>query len=109
MGDAGSTAFVNYSRLFNLLDLDNDKTITIDEWAITLRRHVGIQQGEASDEELEHAFRLIDIDEDGRITLREFAAYSRGASVSTAARGKADNTKKKKKVGRRWHPHTPAS
>lgn len=45
-GKAGSTAFVNYSRLFNLLDLDHDKTITIDEWAIVLRRHVGLKQSE---------------------------------------------------------------
>ena len=37
------------------------------------------------------------MDGDGRITLREFASYTRGASVSTSARGKAEATKKKKK------------
>ena len=50
-----------------------------------------------SDDELEHAYHVIDMDGDGRITLREFASYTRGASVSTSARGKAEATKKKKK------------
>ena len=40
-GGGVNPAKVSYSQMFNMLDLDHNKNITRDEFAIVLRRHIG--------------------------------------------------------------------
>jgi len=44
---------VSYQKLFKALDLDMNGIVTRDEWAITLRRHVGVGSRHVSDGDLE--------------------------------------------------------
>ena len=93
--DAGQTsgmvfhpAHINLYRLFKKVDMDMDKGITKDEWAICLRRHIGVGT-DITDEDLNSIFDAIDDDENGEITIKEFCAFFRGASSSIHARGLA--------------------
>ena len=81
-------ANVSYAKLFKQLDLDNSTLVTRDEWAVTLRRHIGVGK-RVSDADLDQIFNEIDQDNSGSISLCEFAAFARGASDSAAMRGVA--------------------
>ena len=81
-------ANISYAKLFRQLDLDNSTLVTRDEWAVTLRRHIGVGK-HVSDADLDQIFNEIDQDNSGSISLCEFAAFARGASDSAAMRGVA--------------------
>ena len=81
-------AKVSYAKLFKQLDLDGSTLVTRDEWAVTLRRHVGVG-ARVRDADLDQLFSAIDQDASGSISFLEFAAFARGASESAAMRGLA--------------------
>ena len=77
---------VSYAKLFGALDIDKNGDITRDEWAIVLRRRIGVGD-RVSDADLESIFDAINTGHSGGISLAEFAAFARGASASAMARG----------------------
>jgi len=81
-------ANVSYKKLFSTLDLDHHASVSREEWAISLRKHVGVGP-QVSDADLVMVFDAIDTDGSGMVSLKEFANFARGASVSTLARGVA--------------------
>lgn len=81
-------AKVSYAKLFKQLDLDGSTLVTRDEWAVTLRRHVGVGS-RVSNADLDCVFGAVDQDASGSISLGEFAAFARGAAESAAMRGLA--------------------
>ena len=80
--------FNGFGRMFKSLDLDENGSITRDEWAITLRKHIGIGTN-ITDDHLNILFDAMDFDNSGGVTLREFANWARGASSAVNARGLA--------------------
>lgn len=62
---------VSYYRMFKQLDLDHDQRVSRDEWAITLRRHVGLDAQHISDDDLDKMFDVIDDDKNGTLSLKE--------------------------------------
>ena len=89
-------ANVSYVKLFKALDMDVDGQVTRDEWALTLRRTVGVGS-RVTDDDLEALFDAINTDKDGGISLREFAAFARGASSSSCARGISHESKERRR------------
>ena len=89
---------ISYPRLFKKLDLDMDKGITRDEWAISLRRHIGIGTA-ITDDDLNTIFDAMDEDGNNQINLREFCGYARGSSSCCHARGLAHSIQQKKEGG----------
>ena len=77
-----------FGRMFKTLDIDENGSITRDEWAITLRKHIGIGTN-ITDDHLNIMFDAMDFDNSGGVTLREFANWARGASSAANARGLA--------------------
>ena len=76
--------------------MDVDGQVTRDEWALTLRRTVGVGS-RVTDDDLEALFDAINTDKDGGISLREFAAFARGASSSSCARGISHESKERRR------------
>ena len=62
-------------------------SITRDEWAKVLRKHVGVSHEIASDDDLDAIFDAMDRDGSNTVTLKEFSAFHRGAATSTHSRG----------------------
>ena len=85
---------ISYPRLFKKLDLDVDGKMTRDEFAIALRRHIGVGV-EITDDDLNSIFDAMDESGDNMVSLREFCAFARGASTATMARGVAHSVKPK--------------
>ena len=92
-GSVYHPAHISYYRMFKRLDLDMNGYITRDEWAIVLRRHIGVGE-HVTNEDLNMLFDQMDVNNDGGVSLKEFAAFSRGSSSSVYARGLAFESKK---------------
>jgi hypothetical protein len=92
-GGATNPATISWAMLFRLLDLDCNKIITRDEWAIVLRRQVGVGS-KVSDADLDIIFNDINRSNDGGFTLNEFAEFARHKS----SRSTAQSFKEVKKI-----------
>lgn len=76
----------NFNAMYKKLNLDKNNRVTREDWALVLRRHVGVGR-HVSDDDLASIFDEMDKDNNGTISLAEFAAFARGAATPSAARG----------------------
>lgn len=105
-GDSGADStnmvhpgYVSYHSMFKVLDIDKNNNISRKEWALVLRRHVGVGPC-VTDDDLLHLFNAIDTDKSNGISLAEFAAFARGAAGHTHARGLAHTARAVQKMRR---------
>lgn len=78
-------AHVNYSLIFNRLDVDQNSVVTAPEFNHVFRGLLGISQATVSNAEINDVFKAIDVDNDGQLTLSEFATFARGAGMCAHA------------------------
>ena len=87
----------SFGRMFKQLDIDQSGSITRDEWAIVLRKHIGVGTN-ITDDDLNSIFDCMDFSGGGSVTLSEFSAWARGASPAAQARGLAYHHYSKKSL-----------
>lgn len=69
---------------------NGDGTITIDEWAICLRRRLGLTEDEVIRDDLSLIFEDINVKDDGKISMMEFCAWWHSINSSASTRHPAD-------------------
>ncbi|KAK7242533.1 hypothetical protein SO694_00017349 [Aureococcus anophagefferens] len=90
-------AKVNYHDMFKKLDIDHNNRVTRENFALVLRRQVGVG-AHVTDADLALIFTEMDTDKSGALSFSEFAAYCKGAATPTIARGLAYEAEKKSRA-----------
>ena len=101
-------AKISYHDMFKKLNIDHNDRVTRENFALVLRRHVGVG-AHVTDADLGLIFTEMDVNNNGAISFSEFAAYCKGAATPTMARGAAHHvSERKEKIRRESLRVTPA-